>query len=159
MRRLLAMGFGLAFLVVANGLADENMLGPGPMWDHRACGHEMVVKTLTKTLALSDAQVADFESILAKKERTIEPLFDQVRERHESIQESLQGGNADPTEVGQLMIEAHGLMTQVGSAEDAARQALRAILTTDQREKLEAFEHAGPGRRPGPGQMPFHPWR
>ena len=160
MRKLIAVIFAATFLTASMasagpgfagyrppgafpGMAPPGAPGGGPGGDR--------VDILTRLLALTEKQQSTWKQIRAQTEKTIDPLATQLRGIHESIRTKLESGNADPAEVGQLMIDAHSIEAQIRTAVDAGREAFEAILTEDQRAKLAVFEEIMELMRPAPG--------
>jgi len=77
-----------------------------------------------------------------------------MRENHQKQTAALEGDNPDPAEVGQIVIQGQALRKQAEVHREQASQALRALLTPEQRTKFDALnslrEHA-PFGLGGPG--------
>ena len=145
MKNIYAILFTAALLATSIASAQ-----PGPMWHEPfggapgmgpgGCAGDHMVAAFTKLLTLTDKQVTAWATIRTKTEKAIEPLATQVRQMHESIHTKLENGNADPTDVGQMMIEAFSIETQIRATMDSGKEAFRGLLTTDQQSKLDCFE-------------------
>ncbi|MEW6366157.1 MAG: Spy/CpxP family protein refolding chaperone [Acidobacteriota bacterium] len=133
------------------GIGPPGAPGGGP-GDH-------MVELLTRVLSLTEKQQSAWKQIRTQTEKTIDPLATQLRGIHESIRTKLESGNAEPADVGQLMIDAHSIEAQIRSATDAGKESFAAILTEDQRAKLALFEEIMELMRPAPGLAgpPAHP--
>lgn len=119
---------------------------------------------LADYLQLTDAQKSAWKSARSDFEAAVKPLHDQQRATHEQIEQMLDGGNADATAVGKLMLSIKSIGDQIKAAHDALETKLEATLTTEQKAKYQAFQAAreflqqrGPRPDAGPGQHPGPP--
>ncbi len=117
---------------------------------------DRMVDVLTRVLNLTEKQQSTWKQIRTQTEKTIDPLATELRGIHESIRTKLESGNAEPAEIGQLMIDAHSIEVQIRAAEDAGRESFEAFLTEEQRAKLALFEEIMELMRPAPG-LGSHP--
>jgi Spy/CpxP family protein refolding chaperone len=77
----------------------------------------------------------------------IEPLMEQHRAQMEEIHGLLDADNANATQIGQKMIAAHAIHEQMKAAHDEVHEKFVALLTEEQRAKLEKLEAEHPKRR------------
>jgi Spy/CpxP family protein refolding chaperone len=121
---------------------------------------------LERLLQLTDEQKTALKAVHEEQRAAAEPLFDQLRTQREAVRAALEVDSPDPTLVGQAMIAAHGVEKQLDQLHAAGREKLVALLTEEQRRKLEAFEKehgpVPPGRGmrmrlgPPPHEAPGH---
>lgn len=77
-----------------------------------------------------------------------EALFDKQRAAHDRLQDALEANAPDPCAVGTAMVAMHAIDEQVRSADEALHQKLEAILTAEQRAKLESMPRGPMGPPP-----------
>jgi len=99
-------------------------------------------------LGLNDEQKEAAKQIHEEIWAKAEPLMEQHRQQFEEIHTLLDAGNANPTEIGNKAIAAHASMKQVHALHEEGMERFKALLTEEQKEKLEALEkeHPGPHR-------------
>jgi Spy/CpxP family protein refolding chaperone len=120
-------------------------------------------------LDLTDAQKASLKATREEQRRAADPIFEELRGIHEAIQQGLESETPDATALGDKLVAAHAARKRLDQLRAVGREKLVALLTDEQRQKLEAYEKehgpiGGPGRRgrlrgPGPGHrgMPAPP--
>jgi Spy/CpxP family protein refolding chaperone len=102
-------------------------------------------------LGLSAEQRAQLDALQEKQREASRPLFEAAREAHEAFREALEAADPDPLTVGQAALAMHAAEQKARAAHEAAFEALKAILTPEQRAKLEQAREHGFGPRRGPG--------
>ena len=102
-------------------------------------------------LNLTEEQRASFKQIVEEQHQAQQPLRQQERELREQIRQQLDGGNADPTTIGQLTIQAHALGKQLHESRAALMERFEALLTPEQKARLEQLksERGRPSLRRG----------
>ena len=114
--------------------------------------HGMAPFRMARALDLTDEQRAAFKQILEEQHKASEPLRTQHRELREQIRQQLEG-NADATTVGQLTIQAHAVGKQLHESRAQVRERFEALLTPEQKAKLEALKsQRGTRERGRPGR-------
>jgi Spy/CpxP family protein refolding chaperone len=112
---------------------------------------------LAEYVGLSPEQRERVEALRAEHRREVEPLLSEGRTLHDKLRASLEVKNPDATAVGTAMIAVKQHRDKMKASADAFRARVKAELTPEQQQKLDAFEaarrvgRAGPGRRMGPG--------
>jgi Spy/CpxP family protein refolding chaperone len=106
---------------------------------------------LGRVLNLSADQEAAFQKLLDEQRPQMQALHQQMRDNHQKLQDLLKGDNPDPSTVGQLVIQEHGLMKQSATLRDQASQSLRGLLTPDQQTKFDALQSLRQDGGFGPG--------
>ena len=96
-------------------------------------------------LGLSEDQKEAAKQIHEEIWAKAKPLMEQHHEQFEEIHALLDAGNANPTEIGQKAIAAHATMKQVHALHEEGMERFKALLTEEQKEKLEALEKENPG--------------
>jgi len=99
-------------------------------------------EVVTRFLQLSADQVNQWNVLLATREATVEPLQQQIRGAERQLAELLKGESPDPAAVGQLVIDVKELREQIGVAHQAYVQGFEALLTPEQKERLEFVRKA-----------------
>ena len=130
--------------------------GPGGRHGRHGWGGRMGIM---RGLNLTDEQRASFKEIAEEHRKAQEPLRKQHHELRQQIRQQLESGNADAATIGQLTIQAHALGKQLHESRAALKDRFEALLTPEQKAKLEErksqrenrpFGKPGrPGARPG----------
>ena len=139
----------IAALVLVTGaaLAGEHMKrvmvhgGPGEHMRHGGIA-------LAEELGLNDEQKEAAKQIHEEIWAKVKPIAEQHHQQFEEIHALLDAGNANATEIGQKAIAAHATMKQVHTLHEEGMERFKALLTEEQKEKLETLEkeHPGPHR-------------
>jgi Spy/CpxP family protein refolding chaperone len=118
---------------------------------------------MARALDLTDDQKASVKALMEEQRKAAEPLWQQHRELRQQIRQQLDSGNPDPATVGRLTIQASGVGKQLREARAQAKERLSALLTAEQKTRLDALQkargwrgHRGFGHRGGsePGSEP-----
>jgi Spy/CpxP family protein refolding chaperone len=107
---------------------------------------------LAELLGLTDEQQAQLKAMRDKNRETLRPLMESARQADRSFRKALEEENSEATAVGQAALAMHAARQKLQAAHEAALEEMKAILTPEQREKLEqtrARFGPGRGRRPG----------
>ena len=80
---------------------------------------------------------------------SVQPLFDQRRTTHQTLESLLNATPADACAIGNAAIATHSVDAQIKAAHDAFKAKMESILTPDQKTKLEAFLAAQHPPEPG----------
>lgn len=108
-----------------------------------------------RALQLTEAQQESIKSLREKEREAIKPIADQIQPLRGKLREALEAGS-DATTVGQLVLDTHGLEKQIQEVRKSYHDQFVALLTAEQKEKLETLESLmGPGRGQGPGGRRF----
>jgi Spy/CpxP family protein refolding chaperone len=133
--------------------------GPGAPPHDRPFGPGFGHGRLAEELGLSDDQKSQLEALRNRQQETLKPLAETARQAHESFRSALEAEGADPATVGQAALAMHAAETKLRAAHDAAFEEMKAILTPEQRDKLEKMHEGRKGARGrfgpgGPGPRP-----
>jgi len=113
-----------------------------------------------RALQLTDAQRTSLQTLREKEREAIKPLAEQARPLRERLREAVDS-SADATTVGQLVLDIHSIEKQIQEIRKSYREQFTALLTAEQKQKLETLESLmGPGRGGrgrGPGGPGFGP--
>lgn len=109
----------------------------GPHFKMRHGGGDHHAEMLIERLDLNESQQAALKTLQAEMNAKVEPLLEQHRQIFEETHEALEAGNADPTELGNRMIQGWELVKQVRAAHEELLTRLSAVLTAEQKEKLD----------------------
>ncbi|HEX6737840.1 MAG TPA: periplasmic heavy metal sensor [Vicinamibacteria bacterium] len=106
-------------------------------------------------LGLSKEQRAKIDALREKERAASRPLFEAARAAHEAFREALDAADPDPQTVGGAALAMHAAEKKARAAREASFEAIKAVLTPEQREKLEEMRPGGPGfGAPGFGPGP-----
>ena len=104
-----------------------------------------------RALDLTEEQRTQAKAIFDEQRKASEPQRAQMHELRTQMREQLDSGKADPTAIGQLAIQAHAIGQQLREARERGHERLLAILTPEQKAKLEQMKsergNRGFGRR------------
>jgi hypothetical protein len=91
---------------------------------------------LKEFLGLTDAQAAAFQSLLDTREQAIKAILPQLDAAEKALGDALQGSSPDPTQLGNLLLIAHGFRQQIRLAEEAMATGFNSLLTDEQKTKV-----------------------
>ena len=91
-------------------------------------------------LDLTEEQRTQAKAIFEEQRKASEPQRAQMHELRTQMREQLDSGKADPTAIGQLAIQAHAIGQQLREARERGHERLLAILTPEQKAKLEQMK-------------------
>lgn len=104
-------------------------------------------------LNLTDDQKSQIKQIHQANREALRPIKQQIRAKRQEIRQSKEGGTFDQALVSQKMAEIAQLQTQLEAAQFKIHQETMAVLTPEQRTKLEQlreqFKSKREGRRDG----------
>lgn len=107
---------------------------------------------LAELLGLSDEQQAQLEALRDRNRETLRPLMETARQADHSFRVALEAEHPEVTAVGQAALAMYAARQRVQAAREAVFEEMKAILTPEQRERLEQERtHFGPGRGRRPG--------
>ena len=140
------------------GMAQAQGPGGPPPHD-REFGPGFGHGRLAEQLGLSDEQKSQLEALRTRQHETLQPLMESARQAHEDFRSALEAAGADPTKIGQAALAMHAAEKKLRAAHDAAFEEMKAILTLEQRDKLEKMHEGRKGPRGlrgpgGPGSRP-----
>jgi Spy/CpxP family protein refolding chaperone len=95
---------------------------------------------LKEVLGLSDAQITQLHTLLDARRTANETLRTQIEAAQKALKDALDAATPDPTAVGNALLAVRNLEKQIQAANDAFRTSFEALLTADQKAKLEAIE-------------------
>jgi Spy/CpxP family protein refolding chaperone len=108
---------------------------------------------IAAALGLTDQQKAAWDAAFSTMKATSQPLHAQAKAIRTEIDALFAQGNPDPAVLGQKMIAMHAVREQLTQARATMEGATAAVLTDEQKVKLDALKAARPphGRWGGPG--------
>ena len=140
-------------LVTGAALAGEHFKQVMVRGGHGEGGPRMMMHgdhhRISEELGLSEDQKEAAKQIHEETWAKAEPLMEQHRQQFEEIHTLLDAGNANPTEIGHKAIAAHASMKQVRALHEEGMERFKALLTEEQKEKLETLEKESPGPHRG----------
>lgn len=144
-----------ACLVVLLATAAFAQHGPHfKMMRHGDSDHH--AEMLAEHLDLNDSQKATLKTLQAEMDAKVEPLLAQHQQIFEQVHEALEAGNADPTELGNQMIAGWEVMKQVRATHEELLTKLSAVLSAEQKAKLEKIKEHHEKMRFEMGPHPGH---
>lgn len=109
-------------------------------------GHMAAMHGIVSELGLSEEQKEAAKQIHEEIWARAEPLMEQHHQQMEEIHALLDAGNANAAEIGQKMITAHASKKQLEAAHEEGMARFKALLTEEQKARLEELmkDHPGP---------------
>jgi Spy/CpxP family protein refolding chaperone len=152
MKRMLTLALSAALVLGAAFAVQAQMHGHG---FHGKAGADHTA-FLTKALNLTADQQASVKTLHQDLMTKAQPLMQQHHQQMAEIKTLLDGTNPDATEIGQKTIAAHATLLQLKSLHDDFKTKLTALLTPDQKTKLEQLHQAHGDHAPfgGPDAAP-----
>jgi hypothetical protein len=92
---------------------------------------------LKDALGLSDEQVAGLKALLDARRQSAEALMSRLRDAEKALADGLKAANPDPTQLGTLLIQIHGVHTKLEQGPETLRTGFRKLLTTAQQQKVD----------------------
>ena len=103
-----------------------------------AMEHQAVVRALQ----LTEEQVAQWDTLMADRRATVQPLREQLRAIEEQLRDLLGQPEPDPAAVGALVVQGHDLREQIRAADEVYRQGFEDLLDETQAGKLRFIRRA-----------------
>jgi Spy/CpxP family protein refolding chaperone len=103
---------------------------------------ERAKEIVIRTLGLTEAQQAEWETMLANLRATLAPLREQLKNGEEALRDLLRQSNPDPTRIGELVLASKQVREQMGAAHQAYLQGFEGMLTLEQKAKLAFLRRA-----------------
>ena len=113
--------------------------GPGPGGPPPVMGAPSPEEVLKDVLGLSDAQLTQLHTLLDSRRTAGEALRTQLENAHKALHDAVEATTPDPAAVGNAVLAVRGLEKQLQTAGDSFKTAFEALLTADQKAKLEAI--------------------
>jgi Spy/CpxP family protein refolding chaperone len=150
MRKTIEAALGGATLVLFLGAAVGSAQPPpsaerGP-WMGRA-------QALTRFLGLSEQQQDQVRKLTEERRAEHQALREKLVKSREELQRALESASPDPAAIGELAIEGHRLRQQDRALREARDEAIRGLLSAEQRVRFDAWKALREGGPPegGPG--------
>jgi Spy/CpxP family protein refolding chaperone len=145
MRRLWITMMTAAVVATAGGAAMAQ--GPPP---------DGPPQRIAAALGHTDQQQAVWDTAFSTMKATTQPLHAQAKAIKVEIDALFAQGNPDPALLGQKMIAMHAVREQLTQARATMESATAAVLTDEQKVKLDALKAASPRHgRPWGGPPPL----
>ena len=132
--------FGGAALVLAGALTAGAALaqaGPGGPGGHGKLAH--AIRTAMSTLDLTDAQKEQVKAIFASHKEDGKALREQAKADHESLRAAASAAKPDPATVGAAFLKVRADGEAVKAKMKAVHAEINAVLTPEQRAKLDGW--------------------
>lgn len=116
------------------------------------------IRAMMARLDLTDAQEAKVKELLESEKPKYVALREEGRTAREALRTATKAATPDPTTVGTAFLRVDANRMTLRAERKSTRQKLEALLTPEQRAKLEGFREGrrsfrgaglGPGRHPG----------
>jgi Spy/CpxP family protein refolding chaperone len=153
MKRILTLALSAVLVLGATFAVQAQMHGHGMHGKGMMAHHEaFLTKALNLTADQQTAVTKLHQDLMAKAQ----PLMQQHHQQMAEVKTLLNGVNPDATEIGQKTIAAHATMQQLKALHDDFKTKLTALLTPDQKTKLQQMmqEHHGHAPFGGPDAAP-----
>jgi Spy/CpxP family protein refolding chaperone len=141
MKRILAYGLCAALVLVGAAFAVHAQ-GHGGFHGHMAGMQGHHEEFIAKTLGLNADQTAAAKKLHAELLVKAQPLMTQHHQQMDEIKTLLDGASPDATEIGQKMITAHVTGQQLKTLHEDFKTKFSALLTADQKAKLQQMDQA-----------------
>ena len=153
MKRILSLALSAALVLGASFAVQAQMHGHG--FHGKAAGADHTA-FLTKALNLTADQQASVQKLHQDLMAKAQPLMQQHHQQMADVKTLLDGVNPDAAEIGQKTIAAHATLQQLKSLHEDFKTKLTALLTPDQKTKLQQMEQAHGNHTPfgGPDAAP-----
>jgi Spy/CpxP family protein refolding chaperone len=92
-------------------------------------------------LNLTDAQLQSFQQLHRERMQAVQPLVREMMQKQQALRD-LEKGSADPTAVGNAVLELKDLRKRVSDGSAQFHDRALNVLNPDQRAKLKALEDA-----------------
>jgi len=110
---------------------------------------------IARRLELTDDQKDQLKAHHERERESAKPLLEAAREARKAFDTALKAENADAATVGQAALAMRDARVKLEAHHKAAMEGVKAILTTEQFEKLQKMQQRrarrGHGFGPGPG--------
>lgn len=114
----------------------------------RAAVADREVDRMARVLQLNEDQKAEWRRLSEEQGAQTRPLFRQMRDITERLEEEASGEAPDPTVVGQLELDRRDVARKLGASRRAAEEDLVRLLDREQRIRWEAVrDNDRAGRR------------
>ena len=114
--------------------------GGGPGGPPPAGPQQSPDDVLKDVLGLTDAQLGQLHSLLDSRRTAAETLRTQIDAAQKALHDAVSATTPDPAAIGNAVLALQSLQKQAQSANDSFKTAFQAILTADQKTKVEAIE-------------------
>jgi Spy/CpxP family protein refolding chaperone len=93
-------------------------------------------------VGLTDEQVSQLLQLRRDERQALRLTFQPMREKQRALHESLQAGGADPTTLGQLLLDIENLKQQARDTNDQFQTQALGLLSNEQKANLQTLEEA-----------------
>lgn len=138
---ILAAGTALA----QGGEPGKGEFGKREHWGRRHHGRGHIFAKLE----LTDAQKEQIRQIRLARRDELKPIMEQIRAKHQEIRQSTEGGTFNEALVAQKLTEVAALKAKLMGARFEMRKEVMAVLTPEQKSKLEQMKSEFKERRHG----------
>jgi len=112
--------------------------GPGP--GGPAAGALAPDQVLRDVLGFSDAQLTQLKALLDARRSANEALRTQIENAQKALHDAVEAATPNATAIGNAVIAVRNLEKQAQTANDSFKTAFEALLTADQKAKVEQIE-------------------
>jgi Spy/CpxP family protein refolding chaperone len=153
MKRIPTLVLSAALVLGASFAVQAQMHGHGFHGKAAGADHSAF---LTKALGLTADQQASVKTLHQDLMAKAQPLMQQHRQQMSEVKSLLDGVNPNAAEIGQKVINAHATRLQLKALHDDFKTKLTALLTPDQKTKLQQMEQMHRDHAPfgDPGSAP-----
>ncbi len=90
-------------------------------------------------LGLTDAQITQLQQLRANTAQTLRPIFQQIQAKETALRQALSAPGVNAATVGQMLLDIQALRPQITQAQQSLNQQAVALLTADQKTKLQTL--------------------
>ena len=125
---------------------------------HRVFVHSMEGDSAAcaSSLGLNADQKTQWDAIHQQLQASVKPLHDQHRAAEQQLHALAESSSPDATAVGSQFLAMRTIDKQIFAAHESAKQKIAAILTPDQKSKLDAIHEGMEHGDQGPAMMRVH---
>jgi Spy/CpxP family protein refolding chaperone len=154
MRKTTLAVLGVAVLALAAGPSPGGAEPPSPGDRHPRRGR---AESMARFLGLSEQQQEAVRELMEERRAEHQALREKMAVNREAMEQALDVANPDPAAVGERAIEAHRLRKQQRALREAQDDAIRELLTAEQKVKFDAMRVLREEGRGGPPEGGFGP--
>jgi Spy/CpxP family protein refolding chaperone len=154
MRKTTRAVLGVAVLALAAGPSPGSAEPPSPA--ERGSRMDRA-EPMARFLGLSEQQQEAVRKLMEERRAEHQALRERMAANREAMEQALDVANPDPVAVGERAIEAHRLQKQQRALREAQDDAIRELLTAEQKVRFDAMRALRQEGRGGPPEGGFGP--
>jgi hypothetical protein len=100
------------------------------------------VRFVAMVLELSETQVAEWMTILVRRDEATQPLMQQLQERQQALAAAMESASPAPQTIGALVIEIRSIERNIMSIRQNGAASFEQLLDAGQLERLQQIRDA-----------------